>query len=137
MKILLGFVAVLCLSFSFAARSAISSYSNIIYFNAAGEPVGQSATDCMNKHDRGGDETAPYTLTIRGGCGNPPENCGSVNGPTCRPDADGTTDVTSSLSGHPPFTLKQACDVVAPACTNELAPVLLDEAYGFKVSQVR
>lgn len=118
------------------ANAARANSSNVIYFNAAGEPVGQDASYCNGVHWQGGDLTTPYRLIIRGGCGGLIITCSPDNNGTPKCNNDMDFRVTYIMSGSPPFTDEEACDLVGRLPCQSSEPELLF-TYGFELKRLR
>lgn len=128
---ILFFTATLLSSNADAARN---NSSNSVYFNAAGQPVGQDAYYCNGVHWQGGDLTTPYRLSIKGGCGNLVTSCNPDSNGTRKCETTMDFGVSYQLIGAAPFTEEEACDLIGrfPCQTSE--PELLF-TYGFELKK--
>lgn len=127
-----------CLSQDANAARAYSN--NYIYFDTAGNAVGQDAYHCNGAHWRGGDLTAPYRLTIKGSCSGTTQACTPAApsdplGSSPPPDRSGTPTCVSvpsgdyvqmSLTASAPFTRVEACELAGQGVCESTEPVLLD-----------
>ncbi|WP_349791735.1 hypothetical protein ABQY74_013080 [Xanthomonas sp. WHRI 7064] len=102
-------------------QAARKNSINYVYFSAEGVPVGQQAYFCNNAQWEGGDTSAPYRLTIKGGCSS--EVICPPGGGSCNIQND--TSVTYSLTSSAPFTEEEACDLIRRFPCETTEPELL------------
>lgn len=113
MRFIACFIIVGGLALAFNADAARQKSINRIYFDASGKVIGQNAYFCNNKHWQGGDLSSAIQLSITGGCGDISVVCNGKGG--CQ-ELPPDYSIQVSLSGNPPFSKQEACQLAANAC---------------------
>lgn len=120
-----------------ANAARVSSY-NLIWFDSAGNVIGQHAEFCNNYQLQGGAQTGAFALTIIGGCGEMIRDCEEVYGEdrseiVCSGFTLNTALSASPSGNHGNLTAADLCGLTGACSGTE--PILM-HGYGFNIIQI-